>query len=386
MLGLAQAIPWDCSIANCASGIILSLACAEIRDWTVELVAFEFAARIKKVSGWPLVLARNDWFQSRVTRYLASLPETDNPSGRRILFSYSYTALAPFRVAKRRGWHTVLGQIDPGPPEERIVAALHDRYPQHADGWLPAPVEYWTNWRKECHLADVIMANSQWSREAMLMERIPAEKIVVAPLAYAPPAETFGRNRTYPATFSEQRPLRVLFLGQAILRKGIQDLLSAAESMEDDPVLFDVVGAHAPLPGSLPKNVTFHGPVPRGEASGWYEKADLFVLPTHSDGFALTQLEAMAHGLPVVATHRCGAVVENGRTGWLVEPGNPRQLAEVLREAISSPPLLSQMRPRWHASAAGDFTIDRLGRQLVQLTARMKEERLDGSRAVGWVE
>jgi glycosyltransferase involved in cell wall biosynthesis len=346
------------------------LAGAAVRAWTAGLVAFELAARVRRVSGWPLVLARNDWFQSRVARHLASLPGNRDRGGTPILFSYSYTALAPFRVAKQRGWITLLGQIDPGPSEERIVAELHRRCPEHARGWQPAPAEYWAAWQKECELADVVIVNSDWSRDALLVEGLPEEKIAVVPLAYTPPPETHGRHRTYPATFSRQRPLRVLFLGQAIVRKGIHDLIAAAQLMEADPIVFDVVGGHGPLSCRPPRNLTFHGPVPRGEVSRWYEKADLFLLPSHSDGFALTQLEAMAHGLPVMATPRCGAVVEQGRTGWVVQPGNPRQLADVLREAISTPSLLSQMSAL-AVARVGDFSTVRLGQRLVQLTASL---------------
>ena len=343
------------------------LAGADVRAWTVGLAAFEFAARARRRSGWPLVIARNDWFQSRVAQHLASLPDSDNRDGKPVLFSYSYTALAPFRVARQRGWTRVLGQIDAGPTEERIVAELHDRHPQHADGWLPAPAKYWTAWRQECDLADAIIVNSPWSYDALRAEGIPHEKITVVPLAYTPPPETPGRNRAYPRSFSKQRPLRVLFLGQMILRKGVHDLVRAARCMENDPVVFDVVGGHGHPSYAPPGNLTFHGAVPRGEASQWYENADLFVLPTHSDGFALTQLEAMAHGLPVIATPRCGAVVEPGRTGWIVEPGNPRQLADVLCEAISSPSLLAQMSVQ-AAVRAGEFSTTRLGQRLMQLT------------------
>jgi glycosyltransferase involved in cell wall biosynthesis len=398
------------------------LAVAPVRAWSAGLLAFELAARARKLSGWRLILARNAWFQARIARHLAampaemdlremgtgtefglvspSVPHADSepaPISRPILFAYSYAALGPFRVAKERGWRTVLGQIDPGPPEERIVAELRGRYPQFAGAWQPAPAEYWAAWREECSLADVVMVNSEWSREALLAEGVPAEKIAVVPLAYERPAESgerraesgerragsgerragsqdspgppppgeSGRSR-YPAVFSKQRPLRVLFLGQANIRKGIHDLIDAADSIKGEPVVFDVAGPHGPLPQSLPGNLTFHGPVARGAVSRWYEQNDVFVLPTHSDGFALTQLEAMAHGLPVIATPRCGSVVEPGRSGWIVEPGNPDQLAEVIREAISDPTMLAEL------SAAAvrrveDFSIERLSGCLLRL-------------------
>ena len=187
------------------------------------------------------------------------------------------------RAAKARGWRTVLGQIDPGPPEERIVAELYRQWPEYADQWRPAPREYWDRWREECELADTIMVNSQWSRQALVSEGVPEEKIAVVPLAYEQGAGSTEhgtgnkKNKArseeqsgLPAScsllpaFSSSRPMRALFLGQAIVRKGIHDLVRAARSLQKEPVVFDVVGPHGGLPGDLPGNMVFHGPVPRG--------------------------------------------------------------------------------------------------------------------------
>ena len=290
---------------------------------------------------------------------------------REVLFSYSYTAQEPFRLAKDRGWRTVLGQIDPGPAEERIVAVLTARWPQYArsPGVPAGPVDYWSNWREECSLADIIVVNSDWSREALLDERIPGEKIVVLPLAYEPGAgrsEQRATARPPISGFSRERPLRVLFLGQAIVRKGIHDLVNAARLLQGEPICFDVVGAHGAVPDDLPGNVTFHGPVARSKVAQWYRQADVFVLPTHSDGFALTQLEAMSYGVPVVATPHCGAVVQHGRNGWIVRPGNPEQLAGALCEAINSPARLAAMS-REAVRRTADFSLEALCDGLARL-------------------
>jgi glycosyltransferase involved in cell wall biosynthesis len=351
------------------------LAGAAVWRWTTGLLVFEIMARARRLAGWPLIQARNRWFQARAGRYLAEKMGTGG-----ILFSYSYAALALFQVAKQRGWRTVLGQIDPGPPEERIIAQLHARWPEYSGAWQAAPAEYWAAWREECRLADVIMVNSQWSREAMLEEGVAADKIAVVPLAYDPPTQCGNSPRRYPQAFSRQRPLRVLFLGQANLRKGIHDLVAAAEAMQCEPVVFDVAGGHGPLPRSLPDNIRFHGPVARDEVSRWYGQADLFVLPTHSDGFALTQIEAMAHGLPVIATPRCGAVVRPNENGWIIEPGNPSQLSAVLGEARSRPRRLADMSAV-AVNRARDFSLDRLGDRLFQIANGGEPRTNPGPRA-----
>jgi glycosyltransferase involved in cell wall biosynthesis len=344
------------------------LAETPVSAWTTGLTAFELAARTRRVEGWDVTIARNEWFQNHVVRALKGQGR-GQAAGTETLFSYSYTALEPFRVARERGWRTVLGQIDPGLTEERIVADLTARWPQYATSWQPAPTDYWANWREECSLADVILVNSDWSREALLSEGVPREKIAVVPLAYergAGSGEQGARPRPPMSVFSQQRPLRVLFLGQAIVRKGIHDLVGAARMLQGEPIHVDVVGAHGGLPDDLPGNMTFHGPVARSQVARWYRQADLFVLPTYSDGFALTQLEAMSYGLPVIATPNCGAVVEPGRNGWIINAGAPEKLAGALCEAINRPDLLSEMS-REATRRTDDFSLESLCNYLARL-------------------
>jgi len=82
-------------------------------------------------------------------------------------------------------------------------------------------------------------------------------------------------------------------------------LIEAARLLTHEDVRFDIVGPigiSRDAVASAPSNMRFHGRVSRDQAADWYRQSDVFVLPTISDGFALTQLEAMAHGLPVIAT------------------------------------------------------------------------------------
>src|SRR5262249_57826241 len=92
------------------------------------------------------------------------------------------------------------------------------------------------SWRNECALADQIVVNSEWSRDALLGEGVPAEKISVIPVAYESSADAGSLQRLYPRAFSSERPLRVLFLGQINLRKGVGQLLEAVELLAGEKV------------------------------------------------------------------------------------------------------------------------------------------------------
>jgi glycosyltransferase involved in cell wall biosynthesis len=89
--------------------------------------------------------------------------------------------------------------------------------------------------------------------------------------------------------------------------------------------------------------VTFTGAVPRVRSEEHWSWADVFVLPTLSDGFAITQLEAMARGLPVIATRRCGEVVEDGRSGILIEARDAEGLSNALLRLAGNPEELASM-------------------------------------------
>ena len=131
------------------------------------------------------MIERNKWFQRWAITQVARHQAVRN---RRTttLFAYSYAAYRLLELAREHGWVTVLGQIDPGPAEERIVARLYEENRVHRGDWQPAPSVYWENWRQECALAARILVNSAWSRDALVEEGVEAEKITIVPLAFEP--------------------------------------------------------------------------------------------------------------------------------------------------------------------------------------------------------
>src|SRR5690606_32348346 len=158
--------------------------------------------------------------------------------------------------------------------------------------------------------------------------------IRVVPLAYDPPREALAYQRSFPERFSQQRPLRVLFLGSLILRKGIARIFDAIRDLRGEPVVFRFVGTpEVDLPKDLAdsKQVEWLGAVPRSQVHEHYKWADVFLFPTLSDGFGLTQLEAAAWGLPLIVSRRCGEVVRDGEEGWVVGQPSTRVIQQKVR-------------------------------------------------------
>jgi len=319
------------------------LADANVSAFNYALIGLELNQRLRGIVGWKSMIARNNWFQKKAISVLKKLAPQFSESP--VIFSYSYAALEIFRFAKQQGWTTVLGQIDPGIREEELVTAEHKRHSDLAPTWEPAPSHYWENWREECELADHIVVNSQWSQQLLQEAGIDGEKIAIIPLVYTPPEEAKKFVRTYPDSFSKQRPLRVLFLGQVILRKGMAAVLEAINYLEGEPIELWIVGScQLNIPPKLQNHSQIHwiGCIPRSATAYYYQQADVFLFPTLSDGFGLTQLEAQAWQLPIIASQNCGKVVFDGENGWILPEVSGEAIASCLKHLLNFPSNIRQ--------------------------------------------
>ena len=345
------------------------LADAEVWAPGPSALVFESRHALSSTRGWKLIQLRNEWFQDRAIERLRDVAKRRS-DGSLIVFAYSYAARRIFEFARSRGWTTVLGQIDPGPPEERIVNALNAGRPDLAGAWEAAPSSYWSHWKDECRLADRVVVNSTWSERALGEEGVPGDKMRVVPLAYEPTAGASSFERTYPNRFTRERPLRVLFLGQVILRKGMAAVLEAMELLRREPVEFSIVGQrNMAVPSKFLEcdRATWTGSVSRAEAISHYRGADLFLFPTFSDGFGLTQLEAQAWKLPILASRFCGDVVVDGENGRVLPSITGAEIASQITDLIAQPAKLAAMSHR--ARVSDDFSVDRFGQRLLAALA-----------------
>jgi glycosyltransferase involved in cell wall biosynthesis len=284
-----------------------------------------------------------------------------------IFFGYDTGFLEAAAWAKDRGAATVVCQMDPSQVEIEMVREEEKLWPGWAKSPLLVPEEYLA-WRKaEWALADVVMVNSKWTLDALVKLGVPSQKIAVVPLAY----ESYEIESEIPR--SGDGPIRILYLGQVNLRKGIQYLLEAARRLDKKHFHFDIAGPISIADEHVvtaPSNVTFHGAVTRDRVREFYRQADVFVLPTISDGFALTQLEAMAHGLPVITTPNCGEVVRDGMDGFLIPARDASALAKALETLADDPERLDAMRE------AARENVARFGLEALDQNLRHIEQRL----------
>jgi glycosyltransferase involved in cell wall biosynthesis len=277
-----------------------------------------------------------------------------------VFYGCKSVCLETLTLLNKHGIFSIVDQADPAAVEEKLVHAEREKWP----GWeaMPGavPQAYYDRCRAEWDAASMVLVYSDWTRQAIIDQGAPAEKVVVVPLAY----EAKSAEPRPPR--DPNQPFTVLWLGTVNLRKGIPYFLEAARLLKDTPIKFIVAGQiniSEQAVKSAPANVEFLGRVIRGQAETVYRSADLFVLPTISDSFALTQVEAMANGLPVIATERCGKVVTPGVDGEIIPTADAPALAETIAKLAADRPRVAEMS-RNALLKARSFSIDSYGQQV----------------------
>jgi glycosyltransferase involved in cell wall biosynthesis len=306
---------------------------SKVVSFPFSLLFHELLWKLKGINGWQKIMRRNEWFQRKVKNHL--LQNTDQHL---VIFTFAYTALEILKLAEHRKWKTILYQMDPGIEEEKIVREEIQRS-SLPSSWQPAPENYWQQWQEELLLADKIIVNSAWSKSSLLKFNIPEEKFRIIPLALEENKQLKSFERTYPKKFTSERPLRVLFLGILTMRKGLRPILEAIELLKEESIEFVFVGTPETTIAENPK-VKVANSVSRAETASFYKEADVFLFPTLSDGFGLTQLEAFSWKLPVISSRFCGEVVENQKNGIVLEEVTAEKIHKTLIYCLNNPDIL----------------------------------------------
>ncbi|HVA80154.1 MAG TPA: glycosyltransferase, partial [Candidatus Binataceae bacterium] len=177
------------------------------------------------------------------------------------------------------------------------------------------------------------------------------------------------------------RELVIGSAGRLIGLKGYSCLIRAMRPvMAKVPDLRLEIAGDGPERAPLERQAADLGLVDRIRFLGWKPDIrsamrdwDLYVQPSFEEGFGLALLEAMAAGLPAVATAVGGhtELVEQGSTGWLVPPGDPHALARCLLDVVGNCECLSEIGGRARVRALRHFSADRMAAQISAVYDRL---------------
>jgi glycosyltransferase involved in cell wall biosynthesis len=203
-----------------------------------------------------------------------------------------------------------------------------------------------------------LLCSSAHTARAVIAAGIAEDRVAVATPGTDKPPQ-FTRR-------ADGRPLQLLAVGTVTPRKGHLLLIEALASLREHDWRLTCIGSlerDPPTVAALRKAITAHalddrivlaGEQPPALLEVAYRKADLFVLPSYHEGYGMAYAEALAHGLPVIAT-TAGAIPDTvpAEASLLVPPGDLAALQDALRQAFTDAPLRARLsNAAAHAAAA----------------------------------
>jgi D-inositol-3-phosphate glycosyltransferase len=212
----------------------------------------------------------------------------------------------------------------------------------------------------------VTVSNPVEAHELLDHYEVPVDRLEIVPPgvdhAFFSPGDRRGARA---ALAVDDRPT-LLFVGRIQPLKGLPVAIEALARLRGHHARLVVIGGPSGPDGpsewdrchdlarrcGVQDRVEFVPPQPHHLLSSWYRAADAVVMPSRSEAFGLVALEAAACGVPVVAGAVGGlqSLVEDGRTGFLVDPRDPAALADRLQRLLDDPVL---------AAAVGSAAADR---------------------------
>jgi glycosyltransferase involved in cell wall biosynthesis len=251
--------------------------------------------------------------------------------------------------------------LDATPINFSSVAEVYREQPLHTKLFGKLKFEWF---RRVFESAAALVTFSDWAKNSLVDDYgIAASQVTVIPpgvdLAYWHPT-------VKPA--AKDGVLRLLFVGGDFVRKGGEVLLKAFQSGLSDRCTLDIVTKDdlREFAGvRIHKGLTPNSP----QLRQLYAEADLFVFPTFGDCTPIVVMEAMASGLPVVATDvgALGEQVEHGTNGFLVPPHDSSAIVEVVNTLVDNPQRLVTMGAASRTKAENLFNGEHNYKALIAL-------------------
>lgn len=168
---------------------------------------------------------------------------------------------------------------------------------------------------------------------------------------------------------SDTKIVRVFFSGNLTRRKGAHWLPSIAKQLQKNVHIFYTQGLRTRKGLTSSSNLQPIGAVPFKDMPNQYRQMDILLMPSVREGFGLVIAEAMACGLPVVASN-CSAIpelIDDGKGGFLCSVGDVDAFAEKINLLSESPKLRREMGEYNRAKVEKMFTLDRMAGEYQKL-------------------
>jgi glycosyltransferase involved in cell wall biosynthesis len=190
---------------------------------------------------------------------------------------------------------------------------------------------FWKRVGDDCKLANIVLVNSNFVKDTFVAEGFSSELIRVIYLGVD--TKLFPKKTNY----SIDGKLKLIFTGTFSLRKGATYILQALEILLEKKIdfIFTVIGdfseAHLFIDKyKCKKYIDFLGHLDQSLLHTYLSEADIYIFPSLAEGCAKSGMEAMAVGLPVIATYESGLPIVDGVDGVLVSSKSANEIADAI--------------------------------------------------------
>jgi glycosyltransferase involved in cell wall biosynthesis len=307
-----------------------------------------------------------------------------------IYHGWTSLCLASVRVAKQKGAITLIENAVVHPREwQRAVLAECETFgvkPRDCRAILPSLLV--RRMMREFEICDYIVVPSEVARRSFEVEGHARKAVVVHQgvdhRSFTPSVEPPQRN-----------PFRACYVGRVEIAKGVPYLLQAWKQLSLPNAELVMIGEVAPEIRSILRqfalpNVRLTGVLSSEQVADWYRRSHLLVFPSVNEGLARVLLEAMAAGLPVVATELSGAedCVTQGVDGTVVPARDSHALAEAIRAHFNDSEKTVAMGKAARIKIERNFTVDHYVERIISLYCALAgaEVGARGSYTAGAIE
>ncbi len=243
-------------------------------------------------------------------------------------------------------------------------------YPDWLLRWLYYSAVHYLESRK-LHRLKLLVANSQYTANTIIKtypKTAPKVRLCYKSVDIERYHEIDNRRKVSPPDLDH--PI-ILFVGSNMYRKGVPDLIKAAPGVikQHPQARFIIIGEDKSADRlkrlcydlNVDRNFEFAGWQSQESLLSYYQRASVFVMPSLTEAFGVTFLEAMAAGVPVIGTNVGGIpeIIHDGTNGLLVPVESPSSITDAINQLLSD----AQLRERFIQSAfstLNNFSVDKM--------------------------
>lgn len=218
------------------------------------------------------------------------------------------------------------------PAAKNVYKKIINQYPNlestlKADRCVLWDKSYYKDMVEEANLTDLIICASTYTKQTLISNKIDNKKIYVIPYGYD------SKNDIGDVEKKENEIFNILFVGGVNVMKGIPYVIQALKKIKNNKIRLTLVGNVQDIIRNMVKNdnrIILKGYVPHENIYLEYQKADLFIFPSLSDGFGFAPLEAMSYGIPCIVTNTSGIsdIIDNGKNGFIIKSNSSEEIRE----------------------------------------------------------